>query len=261
VAEVADDRVHRAQHRRRGAEAAVHRQIEEFGRQLALADVELDRGVAHITRLRLEILARSLESFWVGALEAEDRLLVVAHREQGAVAPHRPGAGEEFLAQRADDAPLGGVGVLGFVDEDVVGSLVEFVADPFTHARPPKQTLGPADEVVEIDHPSRPLRRRIGLGETLPRPEPRGEAGDERSRPPHRQQPAAAIEGGGGEMGIILVRRRLALAEAAHLPVASRPDHVELVEQPRPLRRCRLGPLLAQRGALEAVLRAPAAVQ
>src|SRR5262249_20794661 len=63
-------------------------------------------------------------------LERENRLLLVAHRKDRATDGARAGAGEKFAGETADDFPLLGAGVLRFVDQDVVDTLVELVMHP-----------------------------------------------------------------------------------------------------------------------------------
>src|SRR5690606_31874640 len=92
------------------------------------------------------------EVLGAGALEAEDRLLVVADDEdRSQLTVALPFAGEEIVGQRADDRPLRGVGVLRFVDQDVVELPVELVADPRAKSRLRQQPSGPADQIIEID--------------------------------------------------------------------------------------------------------------
>ena len=78
--------------------------------------------------------AGDVEALRIGALEAEDRLLVVADGEDRARAARGAFAGEIFPGQRPDDVPLALVRVLRLVDQDMVGLLVELVAHPFAHA-------------------------------------------------------------------------------------------------------------------------------
>ncbi len=105
------------------------------------------------------------------------------------------------------------------------------------------------------------LGRGPGLGEDLAGAQAGGEAGDQRREPAHRHEPRAAFEGGGGKLDIILVLRRLALGETSDFAVGLGPDGMEPVEQAGPLGRAGGRPLLAQRRALEAVLRPPLAVE
>jgi len=61
------------------------------------------------------------------------------------------GAGKKVAGERFDDLPLGGVGVLGLVDQDVIEAAVELVADPVGQLGAVEQFGGLADLVVEID--------------------------------------------------------------------------------------------------------------
>ena len=71
----------------------------------------------------------------IGALEAEDGLFFVAHREDGAVLAAFPAlTGEKFLGQFLDDFPLFGTGVLGLVDQDMIDAAVELVQHPWRDA-------------------------------------------------------------------------------------------------------------------------------
>ena len=51
---------------------------------------------------------------------------------------------EELLGQGGDDAPLRGIGVLRFVDQDVVGPTVQLEAHPLAHPRLLEQQARPA---------------------------------------------------------------------------------------------------------------------
>jgi hypothetical protein len=71
----------------------------------------------------------------VGALKSEDRLLVVANREECSDdAGLGPLARIEFTGNRLDDVPLPRVGILCFIDKDMVRRLIKLVADPVTDA-------------------------------------------------------------------------------------------------------------------------------
>ena len=72
----------------------------------------------------------------IGALEAEDRLLLVADREDAcAAAALAPSPAKNSSVERRDDLPLLGAGVLRLVDQDVVEAAVELVEHPGRHAR------------------------------------------------------------------------------------------------------------------------------
>ena len=71
----------------------------------------------------------------VGALEAEDRLFLVADREQGARRGAGAPTGEEFFRQGRDHGPLRRTGVLRLVDQQVIEAAVELVEHPGRDAR------------------------------------------------------------------------------------------------------------------------------
>ena len=93
--------------------------------------------------LTLEGAAHLAEPRRVGALEREDRLLLVADGEQRAELLACPGAGEELGGKRLDDAPLRRVGVLRLVNQDVVDAAVDFVQHPGGGVGARQQRLGP----------------------------------------------------------------------------------------------------------------------
>src|SRR5207237_611190 len=74
-----------------------------------------------------EVLPHPLEAGRIGALEAEDRLLAVADREDRALDLARALADEEFLGECRHHLPLLGIGVLSLVDQDVVDAAIELV--------------------------------------------------------------------------------------------------------------------------------------
>ena len=78
----------------------------------------------------------------IGALEAEDRLLLVAHRKQRARLGACALAGEEFLGQRRDNGPLRRARVLRLVDQQVVEAAIELVEHPGGDARAGQQAAG-----------------------------------------------------------------------------------------------------------------------
>src|SRR5688500_4478778 len=119
-------------------------------RAVAQVDRQIEEVPPHRTGLAREPFAGGIEAPWVRALEAENRLLVVADREDGPLAARCPLAGEKFEGKGADDVPLSRVGVLRRVDEDMIGALVELEADPFAYARLDQQLFRRADKVVEI---------------------------------------------------------------------------------------------------------------
>ena len=111
--------------------------------------------LAHLLRpasaCRLELLRR-------GSLEAVDRLLGIADREERAHAlAVRAGAGGEILGDLAQDLPLLGVRVLRLVDQHVVDAAIELVEHPGrVAAREQRQRL--VDEILEVERAETRLR-------------------------------------------------------------------------------------------------------
>src|SRR6187401_994991 len=91
----------------------------------------------------------------IGALEREDRLLVVTDGEQRARDGARPGTGGEFIGERSDDLPLPRARVLRFVDQDVVDAKVQLVEHP-GRGRVAQQRQRLVDQIVIIEQ-SAPL--------------------------------------------------------------------------------------------------------
>ena len=158
----------------------------------------------HLARAAAEIALSGQEIDGAGALEAEDRLLPVADREQR---PRRrrvdAAADEELVGERTDDAPLLRVGVLRLVDQHVLGDLVELVADPFADAGLFEQREGDADQVVEVDAADAALGAVVGAGIVAADLERGGEEiGMARARGERADLGAFAAEFG-GELGIV----------------------------------------------------------
>src|SRR5262249_45346263 len=97
------------------------------------------------------------------ALEREDRLLLVADRENRAPDEARAGAREKFAREPPDDLPLLRAGVLRFIDQHVVDALIELVVDP---GRPllAEQRQGLVDQVV-VMAVSAAVLGRLGAGD------------------------------------------------------------------------------------------------
>ncbi len=106
---------------------------------------------AEIGEHALVVVALGAELGRVGALEAVDRLLLVADDEDGALDVAGAGAGEELVGQRLDHPPLRGAGVLGFVDQDVVEAAIEPPEHPGGRAGMFEQRAGAVDQVVEVE--------------------------------------------------------------------------------------------------------------
>ncbi len=166
--------VHEGQHRRAGPIGAFEIVALEppHLRRAAHFAGRIGRSV-HLPR---EEIAGLPEIARAGPLEAEDRLFVIADRENG---PHRIAARaqpvEEIVGQSLHDAPLGFVGVLRLVHQDVVETAVELVADPVRHRAVGQKLRGAGDEIVEINQSLARLRLFPAQSEGPSRFELRGE--------------------------------------------------------------------------------------
>ena len=110
----------------------------------------------------LVVRALGAELGRVGALEAVDRLLLVADDEDRPGDLAGAGAGEELLRQRLDHPPLRRAGVLRLVDQDVVEPAVEPPEHPGGGARMLEQRARPVDQVVEVEQPEVALGAVVG---------------------------------------------------------------------------------------------------
>ena len=136
-----------------------------------------------------------------GALEAVDRLLLVADGEQRAEFVACALAGEELLGQALDDRPLRGVGVLRLVDQDVVDTAVDLVQHPGRGAGAREQVLRLDDEVVIVER---------GLGSLSPlilRLDGVGEQEHRCARLGHAQMRELVVERGEGGLRADKARR------------------------------------------------------
>src|SRR5262245_47394563 len=79
---------------------------------------------------RTKLPMHGLEFAWGRTLEGEDRLFLVADREDRPPDGARAGAGKKFSAEAPDDLPLLRAGVLCLVDENMIDTLIEFVVHP-----------------------------------------------------------------------------------------------------------------------------------
>jgi len=109
---------------------------------------------------RLHPLLRLAEILRAGPLKAEDRLLVIAHGENGAdLVAGRTLARKEIVDQRVDDAPLRFIGILCLVDEYMVELAIELVADPVACNLLLEQFRRAFNQIVKIQQPFTSLRR------------------------------------------------------------------------------------------------------
>jgi len=112
-------------------------------------------------------------------------------------------AGEEIAGQRIDDPPLRGIGVLRLVDEDMIETAIELVADPVGELRSPSSSAARRILVVEIDEPRA----------AWPRPRPA------RKPRPSRQRRDEPI-GSANRLAIGARRRRCIRAHPRHAAIA-----------------------------------------
>ena len=144
---------------------------------------------------RREAARAALEDDRVGALEAEDRLLEVADREQRAqhARPARPRPRRTRPPARSR-SPTAARWCPAPRRQDMVGALVELVAHPLAHAGLLEQLDGRADQIVEIDR-RRPRAWRADRPRHSPAParSPAAEQIGISGACAQRQQPAARV--------------------------------------------------------------------
>ena len=150
VANVGNCAVDEFEDRPRRAEALPQIQVAQAARLAGGAQLGKIGGESfHLTA---HPVLRPREVFRAGPLKAEDRLLVIANHEQGAqLVAMRAFPGKEIAGQGIDDFPLGFVGILRFVDQDVIKAPVQLVADPFGQIAARQQGSRLTDLVVKVD--------------------------------------------------------------------------------------------------------------
>ena len=107
--------------------------------------------IAPCAQLLLHGAGGDFQQRGVAAPETVDGLLGVADQEQ--TAPAGSGGGE-FVEQRFQQPPLGRVGVLEFVDQQVVDALIQFVLHPVPVVGVIEQLAGFPFQVGEVDQPA-----------------------------------------------------------------------------------------------------------
>ena len=135
---------------RHGGEHAVDGREDPGGRAERGLQSHPFEGLAAGTKARLERRAHALEHQRGRALEREDRLLVVADDEEGAIGATRTGTGGEVGGETLEDLPLRLAGVLRLVDQHVVDAAVELVQDP-AGIGAAQQLERAVDEIVEVE--------------------------------------------------------------------------------------------------------------
>ncbi len=157
----------------------------QHGRGRAEGDVELDRPPGRVGALgaRLEMLAHLAEGVGVGTLEAVDRLLHVADREQRALGVAGAAAGIELLRQGGDHGPLVGAGVLGLVDQHMVDAAIQLVEDPGRDPRQVEERTRAQDQVLVVEHGARRLGQLVAGEDRLAEAQQCGGRGAHGGRP------------------------------------------------------------------------------
>src|SRR6056300_2101706 len=99
-----------------------------------------------------EIAPHPVKSIGISPLERINRLLLVADHEQssGYIGPCAFTAGES-LHQAFDHVPLGGAGVLGLIDKDMINAPVKAEQYPLGHGRIGQKVTGAQDQIVKIE--------------------------------------------------------------------------------------------------------------
>ena len=96
-------------------------------------------------------LARLTKVLRARALETEYGLFIVADCEDRTDRMARCSlAREEIIDERIDNLPLGSIGILRFVDKDVVEAAIKLVADPVSGNLSAEQLRSTLDQIVEI---------------------------------------------------------------------------------------------------------------
>ena len=101
------------------------------------------------------MIARAVAERGVCALETKDRLFLIAHGEDRSRGL-RPGAltRKELIGDRPHDLPLLGIGVLRFVDQDMVQPAIEFEQDPGRHVAVRQKIAGAVYQIIVVQlHP------------------------------------------------------------------------------------------------------------
>ena len=112
---------------------------------------------------RFKRIAHFVKFFGHRPLERVNRLLFIADDEHGffRIRIHPQPRGQ-FTGQRLDHIPLGGAGVLGFVDQDVVKRAIQPIKHPVAHIIACQKIAGFQDQIVKIQEATLGLVGLIG---------------------------------------------------------------------------------------------------
>ena len=111
-----------------------------------------------------------VEQIGIGPAEAVDGLLHVAYEEDAARALRL--AGGQFFEQGQEQAPLGGVGVLEFVHQQVVDTPVQLVLHPEGMVAVVQELVGVPFQIGEIQQAAFGLEALVMLQQGVARPIP-----------------------------------------------------------------------------------------
>ena len=152
-----------------GGQQRLHGAERERQRHLAQREAGSLRGL-------LEDRAGRREHSGLRTLEAVDRLLFVADREDGARLGRSTGDGKKFGCERLNHAPLRRARILRFVDEDVIEATIEFQQNPGGGISGREKIGGAIDEIVEIQRGGEALGVDVVLHDGIGEPH-QGERG------------------------------------------------------------------------------------
>ncbi len=198
----------------------------------------------------------------IGALKAENRLFEVADREERAeLAAMRAFACKEFLGDRLDDLPLVEVGILRFVDQDMLGRLIELVTHPIAHPRLAKQRDCRADQIVEIDRANPPLRALIGCRIVAPDRQARRKQIGISGALAQRQQFGARLPHFDRQIGIVGVGGEQFRGVFSRFALRGERYADQIAEHPRAHLGCRFDPAFGDVSMIATGRRSPGAVR
>ena len=115
------------------------------GRCRAVGDIQ---SIGDSVGLAVQPVNCGVEQPRFGAAKTVDGLFVVPYQKNTAPVPLSVAG--ELLQERADQVPLGGVGILEFVDEDVFQGLIQFVLHPQHVIGPGQQFMGLPFQISEV---------------------------------------------------------------------------------------------------------------
>ena len=101
--------------------------------------------------MRLEPALGHVEQTGIGTTETIDRLFLITHDQNAAISRGAPR--RHFLKQRKQKSPLGRVGILEFVYEQMIDALIELVLNPLGVLTAVEEAVGLPLKIIEIQQP------------------------------------------------------------------------------------------------------------